>query len=224
MNVKKIRQKWLVKKSKFVWRKNKLTPSTNIQLLSYRKSEQYFLSIDGQKKWLIANLVITMNWIPEKSFQIYHWIGPFFLFYFYESNNYLPRALKNYNSFIFKFLKANCTDWETIYEQKKNPKAWKLLLLLKFETWKVTGSFICNKLGNQICKKCQTAWQNRFFRPEIKNKQCQTKTAEVISQSYSINPAIFLLNTWIWVKTILIFFQLLRVAFIQASTKDSCPN
>ena len=38
--MKKFRQKWLVKKSKFVWRKKKPTPSTNIPLLSYRKSEQ----------------------------------------------------------------------------------------------------------------------------------------------------------------------------------------
>ena len=36
---KKFRQKWLVKKTKFVWRK-KTHPSTNIPLLSYRKSEQ----------------------------------------------------------------------------------------------------------------------------------------------------------------------------------------
>ena len=36
----KFRQKWLVKKSKFVWRKKKPTPSTNIPLLSYQKSEQ----------------------------------------------------------------------------------------------------------------------------------------------------------------------------------------
>ena len=36
---KKFRQKLRVKKSKFVWRK-KPTPSTNISLLSYRKSEQ----------------------------------------------------------------------------------------------------------------------------------------------------------------------------------------
>ena len=34
-----IRQKWLVKKSKFVWRK-KTHPSTNIPLFSYQKSEQ----------------------------------------------------------------------------------------------------------------------------------------------------------------------------------------
>ena len=36
----KFRQKWLVKKSKFAWRQKKPTPSTNIPLLSYRKSEQ----------------------------------------------------------------------------------------------------------------------------------------------------------------------------------------
>ena len=35
-DTKKFRQKW----SKFVWRKKKPTPSTNIPLLSYRKSEQ----------------------------------------------------------------------------------------------------------------------------------------------------------------------------------------
>ena len=40
MILKKFRQKWLVKKSKFVWRKKKPTSSTNIPLLSYRKSEQ----------------------------------------------------------------------------------------------------------------------------------------------------------------------------------------
>ena len=39
-DIKRFRQKWLVKKSKFVWRKKKPTPSTNIPLLSYRKSEQ----------------------------------------------------------------------------------------------------------------------------------------------------------------------------------------
>ena len=37
---KKFRQKWLVKKSNFAWRQKKPTPSTNIPLLSYRKSEQ----------------------------------------------------------------------------------------------------------------------------------------------------------------------------------------
>ena len=40
MITKKFRQKWLVKKSKFVWRKKKPTPSTNIPLLSNQKSEQ----------------------------------------------------------------------------------------------------------------------------------------------------------------------------------------
>ena len=39
MILKKFRQKWLVKKSKFDWNK-KTTPSANIPLLSYRKSEQ----------------------------------------------------------------------------------------------------------------------------------------------------------------------------------------
>ena len=52
MIFKKIRQKWLVKKSKFVWRKKKPTPSTNIPLLSYRKSEQ------KQK----ITLKILLNW------------------------------------------------------------------------------------------------------------------------------------------------------------------
>ena len=45
-DIKKFRQKWLIKKSKFVWRK-KPTLSTNIPLLSYRKSEQlqsYFIA------------------------------------------------------------------------------------------------------------------------------------------------------------------------------------
>ena len=46
--IKKFRQKWLVKKSKFVWRKKKPTPSTNIPLLSYRKSEQQDCSYQGE--------------------------------------------------------------------------------------------------------------------------------------------------------------------------------
>ena len=38
-DINKFRQNWLVKKSKFVWRK-KPTPNTNIPLLSLQKSEQ----------------------------------------------------------------------------------------------------------------------------------------------------------------------------------------
>ena len=59
---KKLRQKWLVKKSKFVWRK-KPTLSTNIPLLSLRKSEQQTLFKklfwNSQNYWEIFNIDLT---------------------------------------------------------------------------------------------------------------------------------------------------------------------
>ena len=53
-DIKNFRQKWLVKKSKFVWRKKKPTPSTNISLLSYRKSEQ---------KCIIFHIFVQTEWL-----------------------------------------------------------------------------------------------------------------------------------------------------------------
>ena len=58
-DVSKIPSKWLVKKSKFVWRK-KPTPSTNIPLLSLRKSEQLETNISNR-------LILTFNFFFEHS-------------------------------------------------------------------------------------------------------------------------------------------------------------